>query len=93
MDCETPSPWFWNRWGMPAWRNMGRIDVCCQSNRLMTLQPESGDLDTKMLFGWRSGWRIQKRLRAGSLGTSDDVMPRYRSKFSMWYDGDCGWYL
>ena len=30
MDCETPSPWFW---GMPAWRNMGRMDVCCQSNR------------------------------------------------------------
>jgi hypothetical protein len=78
---------------MPARRNMGRIDVCCQSNRLTILQSEPGDHDTKMLFGWRSGWRMQKRLKAGFLGTSDDVIPRYRSKFSTWSDGDCCWYL
>ena len=74
---------------MPA-RNMGKIDVCCQSNRIVILQPESGDLEIKMLFGRRSGWRMQNRLRAGSLGTRDDVMLRYRSKFSTWYEGDCG---
>ena len=72
---------------------MGRMEACCQSITLTTLQPESGDRDTKMLFGWRSGWRMQKRLKVGSLGTSDDVTLRYRSKFSTWYDGDCGWYL
>ena len=70
---------------------MGRIEACCQSIRPTTLQ--SGDFDTMMLFCWRSGWRMQKRLRLGSLGTSDDVMSGYRSKFSTWYDGNCCWYL
>jgi hypothetical protein len=70
---------------------MGRMDVCCQSNTLTTLQPELGDLDTKTLFGWKSGWRMQKHRRAGSLGMSDGVMLGYRTKFSTWDDGDCGW--
>ena len=78
---------------MPARRNMGRIEVCCQSNTLMILQSEPGDHDTKILFGCKSGWRMWNWLKAGSLGTSDDVMLRYRSKFSMWSDGDCRWYL
>ncbi|KAG6851956.1 hypothetical protein C0991_004612, partial [Blastosporella zonata] len=58
MDCDAPSAWFWRRWGMPARRNMGRIEVCCQSNRQMNLQSEPGDHDTKMLSGWKSGWRM-----------------------------------
>ena len=55
---------------------MGRIDVCCQSIMPTILQSELGDLDTMMFLGWRSGWRMQKRLRLGLLGMSEEVMLR-----------------
>ena len=72
---------------------MGRIEACCQSISPTILQAESGDFDTMMLLCWRSGWRMQKRLRLWSLGTRNDTMSRYRFKFSTWYDGDCCWHL
>lgn len=70
--------------GMPARRHTGRMDVCCQSNKLTTLHPKSGDRETRMSFGRKSGWRMQKPLSAESLGTRDEVMPGYRSSDGDW---------
>ena len=67
MDCEMLSSWFWRRWGVPGRRNIGGIGVCCQSIRPTTLQPESDDLDTMMLFCWRVWMSYAETTESGVL--------------------------
>ena len=63
-EVEEDDEVLWKCGGIKDWRNKGREVVCCQSMRAV-IAPV---VETNMLLGERSGWRMVARVRETELG-------------------------